>query len=341
MTVEERIRVVLHEMQWSEADLKGKLILDAGCGNGSLSKALAERGATVVAIDLSSSVFRAQQHYGSAGLHFVQGNLFFPPFKREVFDAIYSCGVFHHTPDTRRCFDALIPTLKHDQHARFFVWLYSKRCWLFNATVEPLMKLTRKMPSRLLVPMCRALAGPVEVSSRLLTSLHCVDYAPRNLKDRAVQLHDLLSPPFVSYHSYDEAQDGHSTGNFRASRGRRTRYLAAAVTVWDRCWPSIVRSADQGLACCAGVRMDGRLERHERAAERGKWHVPGSRLAENTDGHGLRPAERLDESGWPLRFWISTARRSQDHIWSWRRRLATKVCRFSALPQGGRVTSGF
>jgi hypothetical protein len=154
----------------------------------------------------------------------VQGNLFFPPFKPGVFDAIYSCGVFHHTPDTRRCFDALVPTLKQDADARYFVWLYSKRAWLFNVTVEPLMHLARRMPSGMLVPLCRALAPPVEAGSRLMTKLGAVEDAPRNLKDRAVQLHDLLSPPFVWYHRYEEARDWAVQQGFRDVS--RTQYAA-------------------------------------------------------------------------------------------------------------------
>lgn len=205
-TVSDRVQVVLHELDWSESDLSGKVILDAGCGNGTLSRALVDRGATVVGVDLSESVFRAQDNCATLGLHFVQGNLFFPPFRTGVFDAIYSCGVFHHTPDTRRCFDALVPILKDDSQVRYFVWLYSKRSWLFNATVEQLMKLARRMPSWMLVPACVGMAPAVEIGARFITLLKIVEYAPRNLRDRAIQLHDLLSPAFVHYHSFEEAK---------------------------------------------------------------------------------------------------------------------------------------
>jgi uncharacterized protein YbaR (Trm112 family) len=216
VTIDDRIRVVLHELGWSESDLAGKVILDAGCGNATLSKALAARGATVVALDLSESVFRAEKYCRSPRLHFVQGNLFFPPLKANVFGAIYSCGVFHHTPDTRRCFDALVPTLKQDHAARYFIWLYSKRSWLFNVTVEPLMRVTRRIPSWLLVPACQFHSPLVEASSRLLTALGVVEDAPRDLRDRAVQLHDLLSPPFVWYHSFEEARHWAVQQGFRS-----------------------------------------------------------------------------------------------------------------------------
>jgi hypothetical protein len=167
---------------------------------------LAKLGATVVALDLSSGVFRAQQHCRHKNLHFVQGNLYFPPFKRSTFDAIYSCGVFHHTPDTRTCFDALLPTLKNEKQARYFVWLYGNRSVLFNCTVEQLMKLTRKFPPKVLVPLCHVLAPIVEAGSRTCTALGIANYGPRTLRDRAIQNHDLLAPTFVWYHKFTEAE---------------------------------------------------------------------------------------------------------------------------------------
>jgi SAM-dependent methyltransferase len=214
-TLADRVEVALHELGWTREDLQGKVILDAGCGNATLSRALADLGATVVGIDLSESVFRAQEHCAGPGLHLAQGNLFFPPLKAGVFDAIYSCGVFHHTPDTRRCFDALVPSLKNEAGARYFVWLYAKRSALFNATVEQMMKVTRRMPSRLLVPLCRGLAPFVEAGSRVLTALRVVRYAPRNLHDRAVQLHDLLSPAYVWYHTFEETRGWAADSGFR------------------------------------------------------------------------------------------------------------------------------
>lgn len=42
-------------LDWLPADLTGRRVLDAGCGTGSFSMALARRGAHVVAIDLSPS----------------------------------------------------------------------------------------------------------------------------------------------------------------------------------------------------------------------------------------------------------------------------------------------
>ena len=42
--------------EWEPADLKGKLVLDAGCGAGRFSEVVLQDGAEVVAVDLSSAV---------------------------------------------------------------------------------------------------------------------------------------------------------------------------------------------------------------------------------------------------------------------------------------------
>src|ERR1700733_12163578 len=44
------------ETGWTQADLEGKWVLDAGCGAGRFAEVAAERGARLVALDLSSAV---------------------------------------------------------------------------------------------------------------------------------------------------------------------------------------------------------------------------------------------------------------------------------------------
>jgi 2-polyprenyl-3-methyl-5-hydroxy-6-metoxy-1,4-benzoquinol methylase len=55
----ERIAHFLKQMDLGQADVAAKLVLDAGCGNSVLSDAVAQLGATVVATDISDSVFAA------------------------------------------------------------------------------------------------------------------------------------------------------------------------------------------------------------------------------------------------------------------------------------------
>ncbi|MEM1193723.1 MAG: magnesium protoporphyrin IX methyltransferase [Pseudomonadota bacterium] len=70
-------------VDWLPFDLTGRRILDAGCGPGQLSVELANRGADVVAIDLSRSLITlAQQRYDRSGMRgsidFRVGDMFDP-----------------------------------------------------------------------------------------------------------------------------------------------------------------------------------------------------------------------------------------------------------------------
>ena len=66
----ERMRQTL--LDWLPADLSGARLLDAGCGTGAFAVAAAERGAQVIAVDLSPSLVelaqeRAPQDFASGG----------------------------------------------------------------------------------------------------------------------------------------------------------------------------------------------------------------------------------------------------------------------------------
>ena len=126
-SVQLRCELFLKEVAMSREELRGKIVLDAGCGNGSLSRGLNQFGCEVLAIDVSPSVEVAFRHFAAKGndrTHFVQGDLMKPPFKREVFDVIFSSGVLHHNPDTREALRAIAKSLKPD--GRIYIWVYGK-----------------------------------------------------------------------------------------------------------------------------------------------------------------------------------------------------------------------
>ncbi len=90
-----------------------KLVLDAGCGYGRHTRVVQGYGAEVVGIDLSVAVINAQRiTKDMPKVHIVQTDLFYPPFRKEVFDLVYSWGVLHHTPDPRRAFEGLVDFVK-------------------------------------------------------------------------------------------------------------------------------------------------------------------------------------------------------------------------------------
>ena len=84
-TLEERKKIFLSDVALTEDQIRGKLLLDAGCGNGTLTSCLTAFGAEVVGIDLSDRLGAANRHKArfagerSENVHFVQGNLFNAP----------------------------------------------------------------------------------------------------------------------------------------------------------------------------------------------------------------------------------------------------------------------
>lgn len=128
-------------------DVKGKLILDAGIGAGRYADIVSQWGGEVIGIDLSFAVDAAQKNIGKrTNVHVMQADIFNLPLKNNIFDVIYSIGVLHHTPDTKKAFLSLLPYLKSG--GEIAVYIYSKN--LYNKYSDRWRKLTIKMPIKLL-----------------------------------------------------------------------------------------------------------------------------------------------------------------------------------------------
>ncbi|HMF14142.1 MAG TPA: methyltransferase domain-containing protein [Gemmataceae bacterium] len=105
------------------ADVRGKLVLDAGIGAGRFADVLARWGAVVVGVDLSYAVEAASVTFGEMPNVLVcQADIGHLPFRPGTFDFIVSIGVLHHTPDTRRYFEALPRLLKPG--GEIAIWVY-------------------------------------------------------------------------------------------------------------------------------------------------------------------------------------------------------------------------
>lgn len=98
---------------WRPEDIRGKWVLDAGCGAGRFAEIALGAGANVVALDYSGAVDACKANLGHFdNLHVVQGDIYALPFSPESFDFVYSLGVLQHTPDVHNAFRSLPPVLK-------------------------------------------------------------------------------------------------------------------------------------------------------------------------------------------------------------------------------------
>ena len=116
-------KIFLDDSQLSEECLKGKVVLDAGCGMGRYTAIAAGMADEIIGLDLSRSILKAHEKTGIHPLaHIIQADILHPPLRKKQFDVIYSLGVLHHTPDPRQAFLNLVKCLKKE--GIISVWLY-------------------------------------------------------------------------------------------------------------------------------------------------------------------------------------------------------------------------
>jgi ubiquinone/menaquinone biosynthesis C-methylase UbiE len=104
-------------------ELKGKVVLDVGCGMGRFAEVATRWGARVIGIDLSVACEVAARNLADREFMAMQADVFELPFAPESFDIIYSIGVLHHTPDCEKAFKSLPKYLKPG--GTIAIWLYS------------------------------------------------------------------------------------------------------------------------------------------------------------------------------------------------------------------------
>jgi SAM-dependent methyltransferase len=127
-------------------ELRGKLVLDVGCGAGRFLDVAARWGANVIGIDLSFAVEASQKNLGGRpNVSVVQADVFRLPFREETFDAIFSIGVLHHSRDTREAFLQLPKLLKNG--GDIAVWLYYYQDQLYNAASDFWRAVLRPFPT--------------------------------------------------------------------------------------------------------------------------------------------------------------------------------------------------
>jgi ubiquinone/menaquinone biosynthesis C-methylase UbiE/uncharacterized protein YbaR (Trm112 family) len=121
--IEHRKGLFLDAMGASPEELRGKLILDAGCGSGLLSMEMAKSfGMEVVALDLAFGIENAYKKNINPYVHYLQGSVLALPFRRQAFDRMYCAGVLVACPDTHAGFKAIVPVLA--KNGRCFIWVY-------------------------------------------------------------------------------------------------------------------------------------------------------------------------------------------------------------------------
>lgn len=195
-------------------ELRGKLVLDVGCGMGRFAEVASRWGARVVGIDLSAACEVAARNLASRDFIALQADVMNLPFAPESFDYIYSIGVLHHTPSCEKSFKSLPQYLKPG--GTIAIWLYSgyNKWYRFSDIYR---KFTRRISPRTLnsifsvaVPffyhLDRGLRVIPIVGRPVAGLVHHV--CPVNMNPeperRLLDTLDWYSPEYQSKHTYEE-----------------------------------------------------------------------------------------------------------------------------------------
>ncbi|MAT16465.1 MAG: methyltransferase type 11 [Planctomyces sp.] len=207
MQPEEDRRTFEAKTGFRRVDLKGKRVLDAGCGGGRYTRLVAEAGAHVVAVDHTRAVEKAAQLCdGLSNIQFAQADLKALPLPHQSFDYVFSIGVMHHDADTRLLFNAVAELVKPG--GQYAVWLYRRNqpwqerinTWLRNRTTQ--------MSTARLEKWCRrgAWLGRVPLLNRTLNKVVNFSNHPVH-ENRLCDTYDWYAPKFQHHHTLAELLD--------------------------------------------------------------------------------------------------------------------------------------
>ena len=188
-------------------ELKGKTVLDVGCGIGRFLEVVVKYGGIVTGVDLSLSVDFAKQNVPAARV--IQADLMNLPFRGETFDIVFAIGVLHHTPNTREAFNSLIRLVKPG--GKIAIWVYSNEGLtkkFTNATSGAFRIITTRMPRSMLSRLCYVslplyYVNKIPVVGMVTKGLFLISNEP-DPEWRVLDTFDWYSPKYQHKHSYRE-----------------------------------------------------------------------------------------------------------------------------------------
>lgn len=179
--------------------LKGKVTLDAGCGHGRFTEIMAEFGAFSVGLDFGDGVGIARsriEKYPNASI--VQGDIMNPPFKKGVFDYVWSNGVIHHTSDTRKAFSRLAEMITKGGYLD--IWVYPKKGAAWEVSQKVIRAVTTRIPPETLEFFCY-LAVPL---LSVVPTFSNTRFPKNKWRECAQVIFDWYSPRYQTHHTEDE-----------------------------------------------------------------------------------------------------------------------------------------
>lgn len=189
---------------FSLKEMKGKRVLDAGCGGGRYSKICGEAGATVIGADHSSAVEKAKTLCSHLDrVHFLQADLKHLPLQAGSFDYVFSIGVMHHDENTKAVFDAVAKMVKPG--GKYAVWLYRKNQWWQEKINNWLRNKTTTWPTDKLEQWSKkgAKLGGLPIINKTLNKVVNFSAHP-NEENRICDTFDWYAPEYQHHQTVEE-----------------------------------------------------------------------------------------------------------------------------------------
>jgi SAM-dependent methyltransferase len=222
--------------------VRGKTVLEAGCGAARFTEVLLQAGAHVVAFDLSSAVEANFANCSGYENYFVcQADLLHPPTLPGSFDIVLCLGVLQHTPNPEAAMANLARYVKPG--GMLVIDHYRRMRQPLTAVV--LRNILRRLPPapafascrwlfRTLFPVHRLLAPrPKSFVRRCLRALWLRVSPLMNYYDDYQQLPEAILEAWMELDTHDSLTDYYK---HRRTRGEIARHLEACGLAEVRAW---------------------------------------------------------------------------------------------------------
>jgi SAM-dependent methyltransferase len=201
----------------TDDEIKNKVVLDAGCGNGRYTYETRLRG------DDSSIIIGVDIGYGSVqssydntkefdNVFIIQGSLFDLPFKNNVINSCFSNGVLMHTGNMHAAFNEVCRTIK--PKGIFVAHVYGKLNPLWEFNDWWIRKITTKLSIEKGMKFAKAMANISRVINKIPYGFDIANLVFR-IQPSVHHMFDWYSAPTASHHTYKELEDLYVKNNFR------------------------------------------------------------------------------------------------------------------------------
>ena len=205
-----------------DRDLKGRTLVEFGCGSGRFLDVIRRKGARAVGVEVTAAADPARANFpDDPDVLIVQADIFRPPFRPGAFDGGYCIGVLHHTPDPAAGVKCLAECVKPGGWVA--VSVYGRGGFYAYPSVARMRRLSQRLkpfagywPALAYAWFSGYLLSPAFAAGKRVHPLkHWLDVAEQgrlpclDLPDarwRVLDIFDAITPAIASTHTGDEVR---------------------------------------------------------------------------------------------------------------------------------------